>query len=216
MIHPETEVHLYLIRHGESEMNLTPHIVSGRSPKTPLSPKGQEQSKKLGEWFREHRIPLEHIHSSPFLRAKMTACHALNIEPDNSGIVYDPRLIEYSAGDWEDKRRRQVQITKVQLQMAEMGIDFAPPGGESQRQVEQRVSEWLCDEIISNPNIFCLNREVHIAAFSHGLTIKCLLHHILHFDSHLIWRMEIDNCSITKLVFNTRGWWPKYINRVPY
>jgi broad specificity phosphatase PhoE len=212
MIHPDTEVHLYLIRHAESDMNVKPGLVGGQSPDAEITSRGEEQASGLNKWLRDHKIKFDHVYCSPFRRTKQTALIGIN----GGRIELDSRLIEYSAGDWEGERRSSVQTPEVKHQMAEMTVDFQPPIGESQRQVSLRVANWLQDAILSNQKLLQYGAAQSIAAFSHGLTIKCLLHHILGFDSHYIWRMELDNCSVSKLVFNARGWWPKYINRVPY
>ncbi len=213
MIHPETEIHLYLIRHGQSHMNITPHLVGGRSEKSPLSQLGEDQAVALYRLFHNNGIRFDKVYSSPFSRAIRTAEISLG---SSFPIITDDRLIEYSAGDWESRPRSEVQTSKVKHQMAEMTVDFQPPNGESQRQVSLRVADWLQEVILKNQELLSSGQTQSIAVFSHGLTIKCLLHHILGFDSQYIWRLEIDNCSVTKMVFNARGWWPKYINRVPY
>jgi len=214
MIHPDTEIELYLIRHAQSEMNLNPHIIGGRSASTPLSQLGGKQSEALRYFLRNQGIAFNDVYSSPFNRAVSTAEISLGL--DNPIIHFDDRLVEYSAGEWEGQERSKIQTPDVLFQMAEMGIDFRPPGGESQRDVMLRAAKWLQETIIGNEEILQSGKKLKIAAYTHGLTIKCLLRHILGFDSHLIWRLEIDNCGISKLVFNARGWWPKYINRVPY
>jgi broad specificity phosphatase PhoE len=214
MIHPGTEIHLYLIRHAESHMNINPHLVGGRSASTPLSQLGEDQSTALYKYFNKHGINFDLVYCSPFVRTKSTA--EISLGGKGPVILVDNRLVEYSAGDFEGKIRSEIHTAAILHQMAEMGLDFQPPGGESQRQVILRVSEWLREAILGNQPLLESGLTVRISCYSHGLTIKCLLHHILGFDSHLIWRMEIDNCSVSKLVYNARGWWPKYINRIPY
>lgn len=212
MIHPETEVHLYLIRHGQSHMNMTPHLVGGQSAETFLSQLGEDQAVKLYKYFQINEIRFEKVYSSPFMRAIRTAEISTGT---GLSITTDDRLIEYSAGGWEGKPRSDVQTPEVKHQMAEMTVDFQPPRGESQRQVSLRVADWLQEAILSNQATLSSGKTHRIAVFSHGLTIKCLLHHVMGFDSQYIWRLEIENCSISKLVYNARGWWPKYINRLP-
>ncbi len=213
-MHPKTEVRLYLIRHGESHMNLNPSLIGGRSANTPLSQHGEDQATALYKHFRKNKVLFDQIHCSPFERTKMTASIVLG--QDAPVVIIDDRLVEYSAGEWEGKERDEVQTPDALHKMSEMGIDFRPPNGESQRDVILRVAAWLQEAILGNDEILQSGRCINVVVFSHGLAIKCLLHHILDFNSHLIWRMEIDNCGVSKLVFNARGWWPKYINRILY
>ncbi|MFZ6015361.1 MAG: histidine phosphatase family protein [Patescibacteria group bacterium] len=214
MIDPKTEVHLYLIRHGESHMNLNPHLIGGQSLETPLSQAGEDQCTALYKYFFSRKVDFDYAYSSHLVRVKITARFVLG--PNAPVIVIDKRLAEYSAGEWEGRPRHAVHTPEVLYQMAEMGIDFQPPGGESQRQVITRVSEFLNEAVLNNQNVLEAGKRINIAFFSSGLTIKSLLQHILEFDSRFIWRMKIDNCSVSELIYNSRGWWPQYINRVPY
>lgn len=214
-MHPKTEVRLHLIRHSESVMNQYPNLVGGRSPETPLSGWGESLCNDLSDFILYNIKNIDLAYSSPIPRAIATAERSLD-EDDFKKLILDERLVEYSGGEWEGKDRSKVQTPEVLHQMALMGIDFRPPGGESQRDVILRVAAWLQEAILGNDEILQSGRCFNIVVFSHGLAIKCLLHHILGFDSHLIWRTEIDNCGVSKLVFNSRGWWPKYINRVAH
>jgi broad specificity phosphatase PhoE len=42
--------------------------------------------------------------------------------------------------------------------------------------------------------------------FSHGMTIKCLLHYVLGYDKSMAWKVTIDNTSISQLYFGREGW----------
>ena len=59
---------IYLIRHGESEDNVS-HVES--RDHTPLSESGKKQAEKLAERFSS--VPVDAILSSPFTRAHDTA-----------------------------------------------------------------------------------------------------------------------------------------------
>jgi broad specificity phosphatase PhoE len=97
--------------------------------------------------------------------------------------------------------------------MGNFNVNFLPPGGESLSQVERRASKWLDDEIIYNEDMFdkCKfysdkGEKAKIAVYSHGMTIKTLLHYIVGFDKSFIWKISIDNTSITHLSFGEKGW----------
>ena len=87
---------------------------------------------------------------------------------------------------------------------------FCPPGGESQRMVERRFSNWLEDEILENTSF--KNHDKTIIIFSHGVAIACLLHYMMGFNDRLIYRFKIANTGICEFDYNSQGWFPISIN----
>lgn len=93
---------LYLVRHGETDINLNGQANS-KALKTPINNTGKRQAKKTGEYFKrlqQYTNSEYTIYSSPSLRAKQTAkiiANVLNID----NITYDERLIEADNGDVE-------------------------------------------------------------------------------------------------------------------
>ena len=109
-------------------------------------------------------------------------------------------LREYSAGDWTGSQRDQLS-PEIYSKMNILNNSFLPPNGESLNQVERRASQWLENKILYNPDV-----KSDILVFSHGMTIKCLIHYILGFDQSFTWKIKIDNTSITSLKFDQNGW----------
>jgi len=64
---------IYLIRHGESIMNVNGHLISGRSSSSPLSENGICQAHLLGERLRNDDVKFESVYASTTLRAFDTA-----------------------------------------------------------------------------------------------------------------------------------------------
>jgi broad specificity phosphatase PhoE len=102
-------------------------------------------------------------------------------------------------------------------------MSFQPPNGEALIQVERRASKWLEDNILFNDDmldeIFAANQvgiTPNIAIFSHGMTIKCLLHYVMGFDKNFTWRISILNTSVTKLHFDQNGWAVDFINNTSH
>jgi broad specificity phosphatase PhoE len=215
------EFYLTLVRHGQSEVNANPDRM-GQAPTVPLTTLGRTQAQKLNQRFRKERQLFNYIFSSPYTRALDTAKIAMGVEDpiDNSIILAnDERIIladdlrEYSAGDWTNASRSYTITSDVKLRMAGLDHTFLPPNGESLSQVERRVSLWVEDNIIYNKEMIEKSREYapegqvnNIVLFSHGMTIKCLLHHIMGFDKHLTWKVTIDNTSVSRLYFGKDGW----------
>jgi broad specificity phosphatase PhoE len=78
---------------------------------------------------------------SPLMRTRMTASILF---PDSPQRI-EPRLIEMSFGEWEGKRLRDLrQESGADAATREgLGIDFRAPGGESPREVQERLRPLL-------------------------------------------------------------------------
>jgi len=205
------EFYLYLIRHGQSEFNTMPDRM-GQFSDTPLTEKGQQQAWKLNERFKKERQKFDKVFSSDYVRAHDTA--KIAVCGDYSNIILDHAIREYSAGDWNGASRKKELTSEVRLKMGLLTSGFLPPNGESMHMVERRASQWLEDTILYNKDMIAEATARHkagkapmeIAAFSHGMTIKCLLHYVMGFDQSFIWKLTLENTSITKLYFGAEGW----------
>lgn len=215
---------LYLIRHGESEVNARPDEM-GQTAGVKLTDKGREQARKLGTHLSKKGISFDRIFSSPYERALRTAYIAMyNYEnDDNAGIQTVPELREYEAGDWTGASRSLTLTDTVRQRMNTFNMSFQPPNGEALIQVERRASKWLEDAILFNDTmldeIFAANQVgivPNIAIFSHGMTIKCLLHYVMGFDKNFTWRISIENTSVTQLHFDKNGWALDKVNDISH
>ncbi|CAI5971279.1 unnamed protein product [Closterium sp. NIES-64] len=179
----------YIIRHGEAAHNVSP-LIGGRSHDAPLTALGQQQAKLLGAYLREYAgLRFDAIFSSPIERSKQTAILVCQeIGEVESRIQYSDELQELSQGTWERQPRRTIYQQGVLEQMTAAQPDFRAPGGESQRQVEFRMVEF-------------------INMFSHGTAIRCLLRGLLGSNPHLTQNIGIDNTSITLLKHTPKKGW---------
>jgi len=80
--------------------------------------------------------------TSPLERCKTTA-RRLGMEP----MQVEPRLVEMDWGKWEGRRLAELRADLGAAMAAEeaKGLDFRPPGGESPRDVQQRVKPLLAE-----------------------------------------------------------------------
>jgi len=201
------EFYLTLIRHGQSTTNQNPDLM-GQEADTPLSEKGEKQAARLYE--RLKLKPFDVVYSSTYTRALETARIATNFNRD---IIQVPDLREYSAGDWTGASRSETITLPVAARMSLLNYSFLPPNGESLAQVERRASLWVENEILYNKEKQDKAKELaktkdvaNYICFSHGMTIKCLLHYILGFDKSMAWKVTIENTSISQLYFGKEGW----------
>lgn len=204
------EFYLTLIRHGQSTTNQNPDLM-GQTAETPLSDKGRRQAQRLYERICGGiKTGRDVVYSSPYVRAHDTASIATNWSRD---ITLVDDLREYSAGDWTGASRKETVTLPVAAKMSLLNYSFLPPNGESLSQVERRASLWVENEILYNQEKIAKAQELaktnevaNYICFTHGMTIKCLLHYILGYDKSMAWKVTIDNTSITQLYFGKEGW----------
>ncbi len=128
------------IRHGSTAWN-EQHRMQGRRD-IPLSASGRAE-------VRTWRLPADlafpvagavQWRSSPLRRAVETA-QILSGAPPRE----EPALIEMDWGEWEgyglDELRQRFGEAFARNEAA--GLDFRPPGGESPREVRERIVRWL-------------------------------------------------------------------------
>lgn len=211
----DNEFYLWLIRHGQSVGNTKPHLV-GQSPDEPLSHFGKEQAILLSN--RLCKTNMDFVFSSHYKRALDTAeivrtgVYPIDATRAETAITKDLR--EYDAGDWLGKDRYVIHTPTIECQMHAQGNFFRPPNGESLAQVERRASAWLEASVLYNPTVIEKAKKSaedkmpppNVFAFTHGMTIKTLLHSILGFDTSMTWKITIDNTSISKLYYGKDGW----------
>ncbi len=202
-----TDLRIHLIRHGQSEQNAKPDMI-GQKADEPLSLLGSEQSVQLQKYFGVKNINFDHIFSSTYKRAMQTS--EISCLGMNTPIQHAVELREYSAGNVSGQKRSDVTTPEVLQKLLHLDMSFKFPGGESLYEVEQRVMTWMYETII----VPGLTGE--IAIFSHGMTIKCILHKIMNFDPNMTWRLCIGNTSISTIKFKNGMWYIENINSTPH
>ncbi len=155
---------LYIIRHAEAAGNAA-RTFQGRTDAM-LTERGRLQAERLAERFQ--KIPLDAVYTSPLQRACDTAAAVCRNHPGLAPEI-DPDLAEIDGGDIEGRSWAEFSALYPQASALWDGPlhQFAAPGGESMRQVYDRVSRALM-RIAANPG-----RAV--AVVSHGCAIKNLL-----------------------------------------
>ena len=140
---------LYFIRHGETDFNIERRL-QGRY-QTSLNAHGREQAKFCGallrDLFARERCAIDDYAyvSSPLVRARQTmrlVRSALGLDPD--AYELDERLQEISYGAWEGSTLEEIKARDpdVLARREENKWGFEPPGGESYRDVAERVASW--------------------------------------------------------------------------
>jgi len=191
---------LYLFRHAETDYNVHNKFIGGRSSHLPLSARGYEQARVLGERLKREELILDKIYSSPSKRTTQTAeivCSYLDYSYKDVGFFSD--FLELSQGDWEGKLRSEVYTPEVLGEIKNKHWNFKPLNGESQKEVEERVYSWI------ERNLLAEEADLSVGIFGHGMAMKCFLRKILDSDPRLTYRICINNCSITRLTYFFSG-----------
>ena len=156
---------LILVRHGATEWNREGRY-QGHSD-TPLSAEGVAQAQRLIERLREEKIA--QVVSSDLERARATArilAEGLQLPPPR----FDPRLREIDLGEWEGRLASEIAVDDTPAWEARNRnpADIGAPGGETTRQLAQRV--WSClDELAAQ-----VPRGT-VLVVSHGLALATVL-----------------------------------------
>ncbi|KAI3666065.1 hypothetical protein L6452_44703 [Arctium lappa] len=139
-----TITELYIICHGECHINLRPDLVGGRCPEAALTPKGKRQARALAVFLKSQGIRFNAVYTSPLDRARATAipvCQEMNF-PEQM-IEASNALQEMSQGVWEGCQHSDVYTPCVLSLMERFQPDFCAPSGETLRQVEFRIIQFL-------------------------------------------------------------------------
>ena len=126
-----------MIRHGPTAWT-EENRIQGHSD-IPLSASGRDM---VCGWRVPPEIKDYDWVSSSLARARETAVLLSGKEP-----AVEPRLKEMSYGEWEGLRLPDLRA-ELGGEMAEneaRGLDFRPPGGESPRQLQNRLRPWLAE-----------------------------------------------------------------------
>lgn len=180
---------IYLIRHAQTVMNKEMRF-SGILD-CEISKEGYAQLEILKNKMKEYNI--QQCYSSPLKRAYITAKSFF----ENPIKVHD--LHELDFGDIDGMKFTEIEEKYPELSknMLSVNNDFAFPNGESRDTLRQRTQR-VFREIIEKDN------NDSIAIVSHSCVIRNIISKEVIGDYSIAWKINIDNCSITKLqVYNT-------------
>ena len=167
---------LYYVRHGETDFNVEGRL-QGRQD-TLLNARGKVQAKESGEllrdlFARDHRSAGDFAYvASPLRRARETMeilRGALGLPPHP--YETDGRLVEIAYGAWEGWTLAEIDA-RMPGMLAERERDkwdFAPPGGESYRQLTARIGEWYAS----------LKHDTVVAAHGGGVRALMVLFNVM-------------------------------------
>jgi broad specificity phosphatase PhoE len=204
---------LYLIRHGQAETNLTGAI--GRCNSAPLTPKGEEQARKLGAYWKHMSMNFDYVFSSIAVRASQTALIATQVAGISCGVVQKEEIVEIGRGICEGIPASKVFHGQTKAQYEQDPYNFRFPEGESERDVEERMYDFVENTIFplfeGYYKSFAEKQKesesddqkpkkpvLRVAVVSHGCAIRCLVRRLLGADTKVT-RFELGNTSVCEL-----------------
>lgn len=185
---------LVLVRHGVTAMTVDKRFsggLGGANP--PLSDLGIEQARETGAWLKSLSAHVDDVLTSPVLRTVQTAEVIADMLGKQAEEV--PAFAEMEFGRWDG-----LSFTEVAERHADdmsawfASLDAAPHGGESFRQVEQRVMSGL-DELVTQ------RAGRTLVLVSHVTPIKVLVARALGAPLEAVYRMELTPASVTAISY---------------
>jgi alpha-ribazole phosphatase/probable phosphoglycerate mutase len=185
---------IFFIRHGETDWNKS-FRYQGCSD-VELNASGLEQARRLG--LRLARTVPTRIVSSPLRRALRTAEVIMELNAGGVPVGTSADLREISFGLWEGLTVSEVseRYPDVYGKWRSAPFSVTPDGGESMGEIMAR-SRRAADVITKDGGP---GDTTFIVA--HGAILRGLLAAMMNVsDIGLLWRMRLDNCSVTVLDF---------------
>ena len=179
---------LIIVRHGRTEANAS-GLLQGRID-NPLDEIGREQAQQIATALERSDHQPDRVIASPLLRARQTAeatCDLLGLD-----LAIDDRWAELDYGDWDGLPISHVPAATWQQWRSDPA--FAPPGGESLAELNERVNA-ACDAITPEAS------DANVAVFTHVSPIKAAVRWALGVDDELSWRMHVSQAQITNIAF---------------
>jgi probable phosphoglycerate mutase len=147
---------LFLLRHGPTEWTAARRL-QGRSD-IPLSAGGRSM---VATWQLPDRAVQSEWISSPLARAIETSEILRRRYHPGRDLLIEPRLAEMSFGEWEGHTLTDLRSIHGPA-MAEWegrGLDFRAPGGESPRNVQDRLRPWLEEMATKNNDVLAITHK---------------------------------------------------------
>ncbi len=215
----KNSIELYLIRHGESELNKYQDLVKedkkiiwGRTMWANLTPNGVRQSKDSGQYLKSQAISFDRISVSPSIRAMQTMRHCMEemVGSDNlcvtlSGVDVSNDINEHYMGDYEGRKKSEVNVldfrsmlNKGELEI-EKSLTWKAPGGESIREMITRTGNYVKSNITGWDG-------KNVGLFTHRGTITWLCVSLSALTINEAIKLDSKNGSVRKLSYANGVW----------
>lgn len=186
---------LVVVRHGETRWNVAARI-QGHGD-SPLTAAGEAQARAIARRLAAERF--DRLFSSDLGRAMQTA-NAIAARTGNA-IVADSRLRERSYGVAEGLTYAEIgeRYPEVFARVRDTDPDYVVPGGESRRQLIERVSGAF-------ESLARAHAGANLAVVCHGGVLAALYRHARAIPAGGRQAIAIPNASYNALVFADGAW----------
>jgi len=187
----------YLVRHGETAWNAENRI-QGQTD-VPLHDVGRREARQTGERLAGVRFAAAYC--SDLSRTQETARIILGAQGEKAPELRpNPALREIAFGDFEGMVWPEIRQTHPRLGRREIDrdLDFAPPGGESFRDVLLRVNAFARS----------LEREHaddDVLVVGHGAMLRALAVSILRLPPDTLWQLRGLKSGSISIVLSDNG-----------
>ena len=179
---------LILIRHGQSQANITKCFAGQSNPD--LTENGKKQAEVLSDWLINN-FNIDVIYASDLLRAYNTALPTA--QKLKKQIIKTKELREINAGYWQGTPYEQIiklYPEEYNTWLNDIGNSVCN-GGESVKQLFQRVTEKI-------ENIINENLDKTVLIVTHATPIRVILANYIKHDVSLAKEIEwVPNSSAT-------------------
>lgn len=175
---------LILVRHGRTPANAS-RLLQGRLDNE-LDTVGRHQAAAIAAALG----PVDHVVASPLARAQQTAAafgHAVHL---------DERWLEIDYGALDGTPIADVPEEVWQRWRSD--VDYVPAGGESHRQLFERVMP-ACEELLDR------SRSERVVVVSHVSPIKAAIGWALGLPRSVAWRCFLEQASISRIGADPHG-----------
>ena len=159
---------LVLMRHGESLWNKENRFTGFKD--VPLTQKGEEEAIEGGDKMEDAGLEFDAVFTSTLERAIYTTELALNKRRSEFTMHDDLRERDYGDLTGLNKAETAKQYGDEQVHIWRRSYDVAPPGGESLKDVVNRVRQYYDRKI---KPLLLDGKNVFIGA--HGNTLRAML-----------------------------------------
>jgi broad specificity phosphatase PhoE len=183
---------ILFLRHGQIAAN-----AKGRwngSTDSELTWRGRRQARRTAKHLAAREPQITAIYSSPLRRTRVTAEAVSKLL--GLPVTIADGLREYAIGEWEDLPFRHLAREHDFVNTTIRDPDFAPPGGESLRDVADRVVPAILE-------IHQRHREdSKVLVVGHGAAMAVAFGAILERNPARWTNYHFANCSLSELVIS--------------
>jgi probable phosphoglycerate mutase len=185
---------LVMVRHGATSHTADKRFSGGLASSNPgLTDEGRAQVREVAEWLAPLGAAVEAVVASPVRRTRESA--EILAERLGLDVVEEPGFAEMEFGAWDGLTFAEVRERHPEEIAGWLGsLDVAPTGGESFREVEQRVLAGLA-RVVER----FAGRTVIVV--SHVTPIKTLVAHAVDAPLTALFRMELSTASVSVVSF---------------